>query len=832
MVSNGLGETLWQDIRYGLRMLRKSPGFTAIAALTLTLGIGANATIFSIVNTVLLRPLPFKDSSRLMMLGEDIPRLGFPIMGFSAPDLAVYEHAQKSFAEIGVFQDEQFDISGQGEPERVRATRVSASVFPMLGVRPILGRLFTPQEDAIGHNVVLLSYGLWRGPYGGDLGIVGRTIELDRQAYTIVGVMPRNFEFPLPGLEYNHESADLWVPIGFTPAELQGWGELYTNSVLARLRPGVTLPQASAEAESLSHAILANYPPVLIKAFHGAQLNVSVNSFRAEASGSVRTLLLVLMATVALVLLIACSNVATLLLSRAASRQKEIAIRMALGATRSRLVQQMLTEGFLLALAGGLMGLLLAFWGKNLLLSLVPRDVPFPHSISIGAGVLAFVLAISCLTVVLFALVPAFHASAMSRLGSLEKWEGRGTPGRDRHRLQGIFVVAEFAVALVLLVGAGLLIRSFNKLLNTNLGFRPDHVLTINLPLPSEAYPHAVQVRQFYEQLLDRVRGLPGVKSASLASDLPLQSRGAIAIQIEGGSGSNSNTPEAIAQTWVLPSYFQVMGIPLLRGRSFTPADRADSQPVAMVSQSMARKFWPDEDPLGMRIRWGLYGPWQTIVGIVGDVNDKSLGQAVQAHVYTPYLQAADFLFGNSSFGAVRSMSLCVHTKLDPATLTSAVVGQVHSLDPDLAVADIYTMRQVINSSIAGHKFSAFLLGVFAGVALFLAAIGIYGVLSYTVAQRSHEIGIRLALGAKPGDVLRLVLRRGLCLAGLGAAIGVVAAVALTRSMASLLYGVSAMDPVTFAGAVILLVSVALLACYVPARRAMRVDPIVALRYE
>ena len=824
-------ESFFADVRYSLRMLRKNPGFTTVALLTLALGIGANTAIFGVVNAVLLRPLPFRQPSRLMMLFEGIPKLGFPKMGFSAPDLAVFERVQKSFESVGAYQNKYFNLSGDREAERLMAARISSSVFPLLGAEPMLGRTFTPGEDAPGQNVVILGYGLWQRRFGADQGIIGRSLELDRQPYTVIGVMPKAFTFPLRGPQ-GSEPAELWVPMAFTTTELEGWGTNYMNGVLARLRPGLTFEQASAEAQSLSRSIGSNYPPELTKAFQGAELKVSMNSYHEEVVKSVRTLLLILMAAVVLVLLIACVNVATLLVSRAASRQKEVALRTTLGATRFRLLRQMLTESLLLALIGGSLGLALASWVKTLLLSLVPESVPLPRDIPMGGSVIVFVLAASFLTTVLFGLVPALQVSAMALHGPLQERGRSGTSGRLRHRLQGFFVTVEFALALVLLIGSGLLIRSFAKLLETDPGFRPDHVLTLKIPIPSERYTRAAKVRQFYEQLLDRTGNLTGVKAVGLTSDLPLNGCGTIAIQIEGGRNAGGETPQAICQTWQVGNYFQTLGIPLFKGRSFTLEDRIDAPPVAIVSETAARQFWPGQDPIGKRIRWGVYTPWQTIVGIVGDVNDEPLGQPVQLHVYRPYLQMADLFFEDSRFGEVRSMNLAVRSQTDPASLTSAVIGQIHSLDPDLAVAHIRTMAQVISSSVAGPRFNTLLLGVFAGLALCLAAIGIYGVTAYAITQQTHEIGIRLALGAQPRNVLHLVLQQGVRLAGVGAMFGLAAALVLTRLMASLLYEVSATDPVTFSCVVILLLAIALLACYVPARRAMRVDPMVALRYE
>ena len=826
-------ETLLQDIRFALRMLRKSPGFTAVAVITLALGIGANTAIFSIVDAVLLRPLPFKDPSNLVLLGEGVPKMGYPKMGFSPPDFAVFAREQKSFSAIGAFQNERVSISGHGEPERVVRARVSSSLFPMLGAEPLLGRIFAPEEDAPGHKEVLLSYGLWQRRYAGAPGILGQSVDLDREPYVVIGVMQQNFEFPLPGPEDNGSPADLWVPMAFTPAELQDWGGSYFTSVVGRLRPGITLDQARSESESLSREIVAGYPPAITGAFGGALgLNVIASPFQEEVVGSVRPLLLVLMAAVAFVLLIACANVATLLVSRAATRQKEIAIRIALGATRLRLVRQMLTESLLLALGGGGLGIVLAFWGRNLMLALVPSSIPLPRHVPLNEGVFAFAVGMSILSAFLFGLAPAFRASSAAMQGPLQESGRSATHGRSHHRLQGFFVTAEFALALVLLIGAGLLIRSFAKLFKTNPGFRPDSVLTMNIPLPREAYPHAEQIRDFYRQLLDRASNLPGVQSTGLSSDLPLNGREMVSVAIEGRGDAGAETPKAICQSWVMGNYFQTMRIPLLQGRWFTPEDRFESEPVAIVSLSTARKFWPGQNAIGKRIRWGVKAPWQKIVGIVGDVSQGPLNTSLTPHVYRPYDQLAAAFLEEDPFADWHAMNLAVRARVDPASVTSAVLGDVHSLDPDLAVAGIRTMTEVIGSSFAGPEFNTVLLGVFAGAALFLAAIGVYGVLAHVVVQQTHEIGIRMALGAAREDVLGLVLWRGLRLAALGAAVGLSASVGLTRWMASLLYGVGATDPLTFGGVVVLLLGVALLACYIPARRATRVDPMIALRYE
>ena len=823
-------EQVWQDVRFGLRVLRKSFGFTCVAVLTLALGIGAITAIFSIVDAVLLRSLPFRSPSSLIALHEGLPKMGYPKMSFSPPDYAIFARHQRSFASVGVFRDEHVDISGEGEPERITAARVSASLFPILGAEPILGRNFTPEEDTTGHNVTILSYALWQRRFGGEASVIGRTIQLDRQPYTVIGIMGSDFEFPLAGPADNGSPAALWVPMALTPAELQGWGGSYFNSVVGRLRPGVSLNHARAEAQSLAQVIVAGYPGAIADFARHGELTIIADPFQEEVVGSVRTLLLVLMAAVAFVLLIACGNVATLLLSRAAGRQKEIAVRTALGAGRVRLLRQMLTESLLLALAGGALGLIVAFLGKDLILAVVPASVPLPRQIALNGTVFAFALAASLLSSLLFGLVPAFQVSAANVQKPLQEG-GRSGSGNGSHRLQGFFVTAEFAMALILLVGAGLLIRSFAKLISTDPGFRPDHVLALNIPLPRQAYASADEVREFYKQLLEQASNLPGVNTAGISSDLPLNASELVSMTIERGEGA-TRPPEAIAQSWVLGNYFQTMGIPLVRGRFFGPEDRLENQPAAIVSASLAKKAWPGQDALGKRIRWGLKDPWATIVGVVGDVNQGPLNAPLAPHVYRPYDQLPAAFLENDPFGDWHALNLALRTQADSASLASAVIGKVHSLDRDLAVTNIWTMTQVINSSMSGSQFNAFLVGTFAGLALFLAAFGVYGVLAYAVARRTHEIGIRMALGATKGDVFRLVLRKATFLTLLGIVIGWAGSLSVTRLLESLLYGVRPTDPLTFAIVSVTLGGVAALAAYIPARRANKVDPMVALRYE
>ena len=825
-------ESVLQDVRYALRLLRKSPGFATVAVLTLALGIGANTAIFSLVDTALLRPLPFKNPSRLVLIGEGMPADGYPKIGVSPEDFTFYAREQKSFESVGAFDDKYVDLSRGGQPERILAARVSASIFPMLGIQPLLGRTFTAQEDEPGKNVVILSYALWQHRYGASRRVIGETVALDRVPYTVIGVMPKRFQFPLRGprtlvVSGNNEPADVWVPTAFTTEELQ-CNACYISGALGRLNTGVTISQAQNEANLLARRIERQYPASLLQAFNNSQLHIWISPLHAEDVGSVRTMLLVLMAAVGMVLLIACSNVATLLLSRASARRREIAVRSALGASPGRLARQVLTESIVLGLSGGTIGILIARFGTTALISLAPSSIPLPGDAPLGGSALLFAAVVCCLTAIIFGTVPAIQSSGIPPQCALQEGGRSGTPGRTRNRLQACFVVAEFALAFVLLIGAGLLLRSFFNLLQTNPGFRPDHVLTVEVPLPDEAYSKAAAIRTFYQHLAERASNLPGVRSVGITTYLPLTDDNLTVMKVEGRPGY---TP-VIRDTWVLANYFEAMGIPLLNGRYFTPEDRAGSQPVVVISEGTAKKYWPAGDAIGKRLY--IYGTpdMATVVGIVGNVSGSQFVTATTPEVYVPYLQIPNAMLEDKRDTPARSLALAVRTSTDPQAMAAALVAQVHSLDSQLAVGKIRTMTQVVGSSVAGPEFNTFLFGLFAVLALFLAAIGIYGVLACTTVQRTHEIGIRMALGAQRPEVFRLILGRGARLAVLGLGIGVLSAVGLTRLMASLLFGVGAMDPLTFVVVATVLVGVAMLACYIPARRAMKVDPMVALRYE
>ena len=818
---------LLQDVRYGLRVLRRQTTFTVVAVVTLALGIGINAAMFSVVNAVLLRPLPFADPGKLVAVHEGVPTLGFPKIAFSIPDLMIYEQGQKSFQGMAAYRNDDLELSGSGEPARITAARISANLFPLLGVQPIVGRNFHADEDRPGVAVAILSYGLWQSRYAGARDVIGTAIRLDRVPYTVIGVMPQDFQFPLAGASSNNQPAQLFVPRAFTQADLAGWAR-FNDDVVARLKPGVTLAQARSEAEAMAQRIFQAYPADLVKTFTNARIVAAVDPLQSEVSGSVRPLLLVLQGAVGLVLLIACTNVALLLLARASGRAREMAVRTALGAGRFRLLTQLLTESILLASLGGILGLLLAIWFKNFLLRQVPATITLPRHIEMDAGVVIFTLSITFLAAVFFGLAPALHATRTGVRQGMQEGGRSGTASRTRHRVQGAFVVAEFGLALLLLVGAGLLLRTFEKLLAADPGFQPEKVLAMTVALPQQAYPQASDVRNYYQRALLELSQLPGVVSVGGANDLPLNGNELDAVEVEG---QNKATTPAVRQTWVLGDYMRTMSIPLIRGRLFTPEDRDGTQPVTLVSENMARSLWPNQDAIGKRIlRGGTGGQWLTVIGIVGDVPDGPMSAAPRPHCYSPYLQEKDAAIAAPD--TLRSLQLAVRSRGNPEAVATGVVDRLHRLDPALAVSNVRTMRMEVNQSIAPQRFNAMLVGIYAGLALILALIGIYGVLGYLVTQQTHEMGIRMALGAQRRHILGLVIAGGMRLVLAGAAVGLVGAWAVTRLMQGLLYGVAPVDPITFLTVTALLSGAALLACYIPAMRAARINPMSALHYE
>ncbi|HEX8140377.1 MAG TPA: ABC transporter permease [Pyrinomonadaceae bacterium] len=809
--------TLWQDLRYGARMLTKSPGFTVIAVVALALGIGANTAIFSVVNTILLRPLAYKDSQQLVLINHNYQKINLKA-SVSAPGYVHYRDTAKSFSYVAAITGWNVNLTGEGEPERLQGMAVTANLFPLLGAEAARGRTLLPQENQTGNDrVVVLSDALWHRRFGADPNIVGKSITLNGEPHTIVGVMPSSFQF---GRELG-QVVDLWAPIAWTPEQLSP--DNLTNeylSVLARLKPGVSITQAQAEMDAIAANLRQQYMP----GSDNTEWGLSLESFNELIVGDIRPALLVLLGAVALVLLIACANVANLMLARATGRQKEIAIRTALGASRARVVRQLLTESVLLSVIGGGLGLLLAMWGVDLLLKLNEGRIPRAYEIGVDFNVLLFTLGVSLLTGIIFGLAPAFQTSRI-QLNDTLKEGGRTGAGPARHRVRDLLVVAEVSLTVVVLVGAGLLLRSFIRLQEVNPGFQPRNLLVMQVSLPAFKYGDAQQRALFYQQMLDRVRSLPGVKGAATVSSLPMSGQNSSgSFRIEGREVPQGQSPPHGDRWSASADYFKTMSIPLIRGRYFTERDTADAPGVAIIDETMARKYWPTEDPVGKRITFeGTEDKprWREIVGIVGHVRHKGLEGESRVQYYTPYMQRPP-----------GSMFLVVQAATDPASLTGSVRGAINEIDRDLPVYRVTTMERLVSESLAQRRFSMFLLGTFAALALILAVVGLYGVMSYTVTQRTHEIGIRMALGAQTGDVLRMVLRQGLTFTLVGLGVGLLGAFAMTRVMTGLLFGVSASDPLTFGGVAVLLSLVALAACYIPARRATRVDPMIALRYE
>ena len=808
-------ETIWQDIRYGFRMLFKKPGFTVVAVLALGLGIGANTAIFSVVNAVLLRPLPYAEPDRLVILWEKGATQDTSV---SYPNFLDWRAQNQVFEQITAFRRDSFNLIGAGEPERLAGRMVSASFFKTFGAHSLKGSDFPAEEDRVGGNkVVILGHGFWQRRFGGDESLIGKQLSLNNQSYAVIGITPADFRFGA--------DTDVYVLLGQAEEKFyQSRGAHPGIYVVGRLKPGFNLEQGRADMDTIMARLGQQYPET------NTDRRIHIESLYDNTVQDVRPALLILLGAVGFVLLIACANVANLLLARSAARQKEIAIRTALGAGRWRIVRQLLTESVLLSLVGGGLGLLLALWGTDALKSIVPGDIPRFKETGIDLSVLSFTMLVSLLTGIVFGLAPALQASRIDLNESLKEGE-RGSTGR-RHRVRGALVIGEIAVALVLLIGAGLMVRSLWRLQSVHTGFDANNLLTMQLAYtarPGEGQKgHA-----FFDQLEERIKSLPGVESVAFSNGLPFLGAAEESFWVEGRPKAGPRDEMMGVLYIVTPDYFRTLGIELKKGRLITAQDRAGSQPVTVIDESLAQKFFPNEDPIGKRLTDGEGGadsPPFEIVGVVEHVKHYGLdGEVpVDAQFYYAFEQVPERFFPI----VASRMALLVRTSADPLSLVGAVRQQVLETDKDQPVYNARTMEQLISESIASRRFAMLLLTIFAGVALLLASVGIYGVMSYAVTQRTHEIGVRIALGATVSDILKLIVGQGMFLALVGVGLGLVAAFALTRVMASLLYGVSATDPVTFGGIALLLAIVACAACYIPARRATKVDPMVALRYE
>jgi putative ABC transport system permease protein len=790
-------------------MLLRSPGFAGVAVLSLALGIGANTTIFSIVNALLVRPLPYQSPEQLVAINETQLRQGISKAKSSVPNFTDWKAQNHVFQQMAAYDDQVFTLHHGSEPEPIEGAIISAELFPMLGVNPIRGRAFVEEDYASGAHAAIISERLWQRLFNADANLNGKTLKLNDESYSVVGVMPTGFGFP--------EVAELW-----TPLPLDAGSESRTNhslDVLARLKPGVTLEQARIDIATIALRLESQYQAT------NKNWSTRITPYSESViDQDIRPVLYILLATVGFVLLIACVNVANLLLARAVARQKEIAIRTALGAGRARLIRQLLTESILIAMLGGALGILFAHWGLNLLTAALPDKLPFWIILDIDGRVLGFTILISALTGIIFGLVPALLVSKPD-LNAMLKDGGRGASGGPRRgRLQSALVVSEVALSLVLLIGAALLIKSFVKMQESSPGFEPNNVLTMQLALNQSQYPSEPQRADFYTQVMQKISTSPGVHSAGAISILPLSGSDAnVSIVIEGQRDQSRGAYPA-GYSVITPNYLSAMGIHLLKGRAFNDDDNKNSLPAAIINESMGRRFWPNEDPVGKRFRqWSKTqdNPWLSVVGVATDVKRIQLSDKPEAQVYIPHAQ-----------NSLAAMSLVVRTISDPRNSVASFRREIQTVDKKQSVYNVLTMEEVLTLSVWLPRIYSLLFTVFAGVALLMATIGLYGVISYFISQRNHEIGIRMALGAQPKDVLRLVLRQGMLLASVGIGIGLVAAFGVTRVLSSLLYGVSSTDAFTFGLISALLAFVALMASYIPARRAMRVDPMIVLRSE
>ena len=802
-------DTLLKDIRYGYRMLLRRPGFTLLAVLTLALGIAITTATFTVVDGVLLRNLPVSDPDNVVVVHNQMPAINLPRTPVSAPQFNDYSLQKEAFASTAAFTIRNFNLTGVGVPERLQAGRVTTSFFPLLGVNPIAGRTFTTEEDRVGgERVALLSESLWRRSFGSNASIINSSIQLNGTSYQIIGVAPRELEEIYPSL-------DLWIPMAFTQRELseERRSSLFLT-MLARLKNGTNIKQAQAIMSGVARSIGGK----------DSSFGIEVRSLNDEYVSDVRRPLFMLLCAVLVVLLISCANVANLLLARASVRGREIAVRAALGAARSRIIQQLFTESLLIAIVGGLLGILFAFWGTKAILALAPHSLPRVSAVHLDLRVLLFSLVITLISALVFGIAPAVTASKTNLVSSLKDAERGDSANSSRQWLRRGFVVSEVALALVLLISAGLLVRSFAKLLEVKPGFDPHNVLTLRVTLPSSQYDKGTKITAFYDDVLGRISALPGVEHSATAFQTPFTGGGDSSMFSIRDRGTGPDNPRPHADyAFVSWDYFQSMGLPILKGRGFQPSDMITANQfgpnsVVIIDEELAKRFWPNGDALGGGVSWSSEGPWWTVVGICATAQLKDLTTESKGSFYLP--------------SYVTSSTIVVRTSGDPRTLAPRIREAIQAVDPNQPVYDIKTMEQRVAVSLETQRFAVVLLGIFGTLALLLAAIGLYGVLAFIVTQRTREIGIHRALGAQNRDVLAMVIKQGMLLVLIGAVVGVVGAYALTRLIESLLFGVTATDPLTFVLVPLVLCVVGFIACYVPARRATKVDPLVALRYE
>ena len=817
-------ENFLQDARYGWRTLRKNAGFAAIAVLTLALGIGASASVFSVVNAILLKPLPYPHAEQVVIPWLVSPpgvNIGSEYFPWGEIQFRMLTRAAHPFQDVGAFQNDSFNFTGSGEPTRLDGYRATAGFFGALGVSPVLGRTYNNEEDQPGHElVVVLSYRLWQDRFGGSRDVLGRSVVLNGSPYTVIGVMPQDFTFPrseeMPVSFSFPRRPQLWIPAAIPESPKGGPSE---QAVVARLKPGLTIEKAQAQMDVLTRNFEKTDPR------WKGWFNTRLTPLRNQVVGDAQRPVLLILGSVGVVLLIACSNVANLLLARSFVRKREFTLRSALGAGRGRILRQLLTESVILALSGGFLGTLLALVGIYFVKAFGPANIPRLQETVLDWQVLAFSAALSVFTGVFFGIAPAIVATRENMFASLKEG-GQRSIGDTHPNLRNAFTVAQVALALVMVISAGLLVRTFFRLLSVDPGFRPAQVLTFDLSLPALKYPDQPHIVPIFRSVLENLQSVPGLQSAGLAESLPLGGEGeSTVIKIVDHPTANPKELPFANYTIVSPGYFPAVGASILRGRGIAESDAAPSLPVTVINTTMAKKYWPGEDPIGRQVTMGnpRYPAW-TIVGIVADIKHFSMREETTPEMYVPYTQP--------QWPSMLTMHFAVKSTADTATLSAALRRAVRSADADLPIANVAPLQILVNDSMTQPRFAMLLLASFAGLALLLAAIGMYGVISYSVTQRTQEIGIRMALGAARTNVFRMVLAQGAQLAGVGIAVGLAAALAVTRLMNSFLFGIQPTDPVTFGAVSALLVAVALLACYLPARRATRVDPIVALRYE